>query len=258
MTGTPQELIAAGKFNTKVPVLIGSNRDEWSTFIAGPGHLASELAKIYVPNMTESQFDNLLAYLGKDNIKAVKRLYDPSVYAYPADLGRFNQWWWSAMRVGTDNGIPFPSFPKGPALGHCSARRIAEQLVRGGTPSLYLYHFEQPLVDPHLVGHGMEIPFVFHIPQLFALGPGKERLSQQMTNYWVQFATSGTPNLHDATDAWPHWPEYSPDGDKANINFAATLFKSNISISYGLRGAACDFWDSLAAAERSASSMLIV
>jgi len=37
MTATPQDLVAAGKFNNKVPVLIGSNRDEFAAFITGGG-----------------------------------------------------------------------------------------------------------------------------------------------------------------------------------------------------------------------------
>lgn len=61
------------------------------------------------------------------------------------------------MRIGTDNGIPFRGFPKGASLGHCSAGRIAEQLVRGGTPALYLYNFARPLavLSDKLVGDSL-------------------------------------------------------------------------------------------------------
>jgi len=253
MTGTPQELVAAGKFNNKVPVLMGSNRDEWSAFITGP-HAHHSLPT----DMNESQFDQAMAPLGEDTIRAVKRLYDPSVYAYPADLGKYSQWWWTAMRVVTDNGIPLGGWPVGPALGHCSARRIAEQLVRGGTPSLYLYNFERTLIDPVLVGHGMEIPFVFNWWPLFALSPGSRRLSKEINNYWVRFATSGSPNLPGAKDALPQWPKYVPGEDRAIINFDATFSKSKITITQNFRGAACDFWDSLAMKEQRHSSVIIV
>jgi len=256
MTGTPQELVAAGKFNNKVPVLMGTNRDEWSLFITG--NLTPQLAELWPANMTESQFDHLLASFGEDNIKTIKRLYDPSAYAYPADLGQYNQWWWTGMRVVTDNGIPAAGWPVGPALGHCSARRIAEQLVRGGTPSLYLYNFERTLPGRVLVGHSMEVPFVFNWWPMFAVSPGSRQLSKEMTNYWVRFATSGSPNLPDASEALPQWPKYLPGGDKANLNFGASFSKSNITISHSFRGAACDFWDGLAMTGQRHSSVIVV
>merc|ERR1712072_1524441 len=139
--------------------------------------------------MTETQFDDLLAYLGEDNVKMVKRLYSPSVYTYPADLGEFSQWWWTAMRIATDQGIPFKGWPTGPALGHCSARRITEQLLRGGTPSAYMYHFSRPQwvgASTGFVGHGLEIVFVFNMP--IFIRPGNHYLASAMASYWVNFA----------------------------------------------------------------------
>merc|ERR1712070_337555 len=211
MNGTPQELVPAGKFNNKVPVIVGSNRDEFSAFLLGKQN--PQLMNInadFRANMTETQFDDLFAYLGEANVKMVKRLYSPSVYTSPADLREFSQWWWTAMRIATDNGIPFEGWPTGPALGHCSARRITEQLLHGGTPSAYMYHFSRPRwfgSATGLVGHGLEIPFVFSASML--LQPGNQHLAFAMTSYWVNFATSGTPNLHNTTDTTgtlPHWP----------------------------------------------------
>jgi para-nitrobenzyl esterase len=253
MTGTPQELIAAGKFNNKVPVLIGTNRDEWAAFATGADFVSS-----YPPQMSEAQFDRLLAYLGHSNIKTVKRLYDPSVYAYPTSLGKYSQWWWMAMRVGTDNGIPFKGFPKGASLGHCSARRVAERFVRGGTPGLYMYNFARPL-SGGMVGHGIEIPFVFNMGLLLGISPGNHDLSSAMITYWARFATTGTPSTPDAaSSSLPHWPKYEPDGDKASIRFDATFSAANITLQHEFRRAACDFWDSIAATNVSATNVLVV
>lgn len=249
MTGTPQELIAAGKFNTKVPVLMGSNRDEFAVLIT------SLNATAYNPNMDEARFDEIVGFLGPIDLKKVKQLYDPSVYTYPADLGHYSQWWWTAMRIATDNGIPQKGFPKGIALGHCSARRIGEQLLRGGTPKLYLYNFARPLVGGQ-VGHGEEIPFVFPSP-LLGLG-GNRELSTSMVNYWAHFADTANPSPSDASRAQMQWPSYSPDGDKANIRFDATFGAQNITIQHGFRSAACDFWDQLSASSTMASREIIV
>jgi len=239
MTGTPQQLIPAGKFYNKVPVLMGTNRDEFSIMI-NTMNLST-----YVPWMNEADFDNILAYLGNDNIKEVKRVYDPSVYSYPEHLGLFSQWWWTAMRVATDHGIPFHGFPNGVALGHCSARRIADQLIRGGTPALYLYNFARPLVGGQ-VGHGTEVPFVFHgTASMLGIGKGNWDLSSAMVQYWTRFAATGNPSPPDVTDTLLAWPRYAPSGDLANIRLDATFLAKNISIQYGFRRQACDFWDSL-------------
>jgi len=245
MTGTPQQLIPAGKFNTLVPVVMGSNRDEMNSLL--------QYLPAIKPAMTETDFDNLLAYLGNDTIKTVKKLYHPSVYAYPKDLRGNSQWWWAAMRIATDNGIPFKGFPLGTALGHCSARRIAEQLVRGGTPNVYLYNFARPLPFS-LVGHGYEIPFVFDSTALAVTGFGNLKLSADMVAYWTRFADVGSPSV----DKLPQWPSYAPDGDKANICLDATLLDSNISIEHGFRNAACDFWDKLAEGRVPAAREIIV
>jgi len=247
--GTPQQLIAAGRFNKKVPVVMGSNRDEFSVFI----ETNPEIRTMYKPSMTEADFDNLLAYLGNDTIKAVKKAYDPSVYSYPKDLGKYSQWWWTAMRIATDNGIPFRGFPVGTALGHCSARRIAEQLLHGGTPNVYLYNFARTLVG-NLVGHGIEIPFVFHATMALGFGDGNSKLSAAMVAYWTRFADVGSPSVADLVQ----WPSYAPNGDKANICFDATFGKPNITVEHSFRSAACDLWDQLAERSELAAHEIIV
>jgi len=252
MTGTPQQLIPAGKFNKLVPVLMGSNRDEFASLIES----FAAIKPMYKSSMTEADFDNLVAYLGNDTIKTVKKLYHPSVYAYPKDLGGYSQWWWAAMRIATDNGIPFKGFPVGTALGHCSARRIAEQLLRGGTPNVYLYNFARPLfLLGQTVGHGLEIPFVFHDTKLaVATGGGNRKLSADMVAYWTRFADAGSPSV----DKLPQWPSYAPDGDKADLCFDATFSDPNIFVEHGFRSAACDFWDKLAEGTVPAAREIIV
>lgn len=249
MTGTPQQLIAAGKFNKKVPVLMGSNRDEFSLFIK----LIPAIHPMYKSSMNETDFDNLLAFLGKDTIKTVKKVYDPSIYEYPKDLGGYSQWWWTAMRIATDNGIPFKGFPKGVALGHCSARRIAEHLLRGGTPNVYLYNFVRALLG-NQVGHGMEIPFVFHDSAELGLGNGNRNLSADMVAYWTRFADVGSPSVANLLQ----WPSYAPNGDKANMCFDATFSGSHLTIEHGFRSAACDFWDKIAEGSEPTGREVIV
>lgn len=247
--GTPQQLIAAGKFNKKVSVVMGSNRDEFAVFTISVPDFQAE----FHPAMTEADFDHIFAYLGNDTIKTVKKLYDPSAYAYPTDLGGNSQWWWTAMRIGTDNGIPFKGFPKGTALGHCSARRIAEQLFRGGTPNVYLYNFARPFIGK-TVGHGMEIPFVFHDTITLGLGGGNWKLSADVVAYWTHFADVGSPSVEKLLQ----WPSYAPNGDKANMCFDATFTEPNITIEHAFRSDACDFWDKIAEVSQPMTQEIIV
>merc|ERR1712118_606107 len=126
--------------------------------------------------------------------------------------GKYSQWWWMAMRVATDNGIPFKGFPKGAALGHCSARRITEQLVQGGTPAAYMYSFARPLIGG-LAEHGGEIPFVFNMRLALGLSPGNHELASAMINYWTEFANAGAPSAR----TFVQWPKYEPaDNSRAN------------------------------------------
>jgi para-nitrobenzyl esterase len=262
MVATPQKLIAQGKFNNKVPVLLGSNRDEFAAFVNSP---SQTMAKYYPKDMTEVQFDALLAYLGTDGLKTVKRLYDPSAYSYPTGCSirgpiYRSQWWWTAMRIATDNGIPVRGWPIGPALGHCSARRIAHQLLQGGSPSVYMYHFEKVYANSCFSMHGMELPFVWHWSPLLGVAPGNRKLATAMTNYWTHFAASGSPNLNGTDLGLPHWPAYSfgQDSSKLNLKFDASFSRPIIEVQQNLRGDACDFWDSLAATGRPAPPTILV
>jgi len=240
--GSAQELIVAGQFNRGVPVLIGSCLDEFAAF------LLSDSNSSYARNMTEDGFDYIMGYIGEENLRIVKQLYDPSVYEYPSDLGRSSQWWWKIMRIATDNGIPFAGFGKGVALGHCSMRRVAQNLFRGGAPSLHMYSFGRSLLPGLEVGHGSDVPFTFAMDHsgplpLWQLNlPGNRALSQAMIQYWTSFAANGKPS----GDGLLQWPAYTPDGDMANVRFDATLSEANITLAHAFRQQACDFWDDLA------------
>jgi para-nitrobenzyl esterase len=256
MVDTPQQMIAAGKFNNKVPILIGSNRDEFSAFILRP---SQDFYKDYPAEMTEAEFDSLLSRdLSNESIHMVKQLYDSAVYAYPSARFAKSPWWWMAMRVATDNGISAKGWPVGPALGHCSVRRIANQFLKGGTPSVYMYSFEKALLNPSVAMHGMEIPFVFGWQAALGIAPGNRQLASAMTAYWSHFAASGNPNQGGSSRSLPDWPAYSFRGDKSNVKFDASFLSADITVERNFRGAACDFWDSLASSESSTAQPIIV
>ena len=91
---TPAALIAAKDYNNKVPVIVGSNRDEEAFFTI--------LEKIPA-NLTATEFDGLEVYQKMDPevLAELKTVYDPKgEYPYPAtaDLGGFSIWYWMLVR----------------------------------------------------------------------------------------------------------------------------------------------------------------
>jgi len=256
---SPQDLIAQGKFN-KVPVMLGANVDEFGGILRGKQ--AGLLKLAWAKDMDETAFDRIFSYLGANNLQTVKQLYQPSVYDYPDNRQGYSEWWWAAMRISTDNGVPTRFYPSGFALGHCSARRVAINLAKhypGRCCSpVFLYSFARTPFWDEMVSHGDEMPYVFHADTWFhgkpigqQLGAGDRELRSSMTKYWSNFAATGAPS----STSLPAWPTFTPAaGTRANIRFDATGGAQNVSIQHDYRTAACDFWDGLHAQQRKGTA----
>lgn len=241
LTDTPAALIAAKSFN-KVPVIVGSNRDETGMSVF--------LYRAQPPNLTEAEFDSQLN-MSSAMLTEVKRVYDPEVYPYPADLKGFSKWCWMWVRYTSDTI---------PGLSACGARWLARMLVDGGSPAVYSYLFARP--SNHMGGvfamHAAEIPYVFEqmlrdpsantiYADSFGLPPfpnvtaGEIKLAQDMAAYWYRFAVSGNPNPSgDAAGAGAvSWPKFTTEGDtvlRLDVESAG-----GIQTQQGLRKAACDW-----------------
>jgi para-nitrobenzyl esterase len=89
LTDTPAALIDAKLYNNKVPIIIGSNRDEEVR------HMPR------FPNLTEAEFDAMDEFSKMDNatFAELKRIYAPEVYPYPADLKGYSIWYWTPSLV---------------------------------------------------------------------------------------------------------------------------------------------------------------
>eukprot|EP00931_Biecheleriopsis_adriatica_P062917 TRINITY_DN38018_c0_g1_i1.p1 TRINITY_DN38018_c0_g1~~TRINITY_DN38018_c0_g1_i1.p1 ORF type:complete len:555 (-),score=82.83 TRINITY_DN38018_c0_g1_i1:50-1687(-) len=240
---SPRDLLALGKFN-RVPVIIGSNRDEaalWTAEEGGAGFVA--------PNLTEEQFDALLArypYLSPSGAAHLKKLYDSSSYEYPEELGKFSRWWWAVMRIDTDGGSP-----PGDSLGHCSVRRAARALASGGAPSVFVYMFALPSIEPLrdvnegtilpgtgsgvLVPHASEVPFAFAMTDRLNVSDAETKVAWAMAGLWISFAKSGEPS----DPSVPRWPRFNESND------AVLQLAGDMSVRQHLRKSACDFWDEL-------------
>ncbi|MEE2664374.1 MAG: carboxylesterase family protein [Myxococcota bacterium] len=166
---------------TRVPTILGSNRDESKLFMMfDPEHVWKLFGLL--PRLRDPVRYERDAEYGSDAWKAagvdeiaieMRRVQGPSVFAYRFD------WDEQPTRWGTD-------------------------LTR--------------LVG---AAHGLEIPFVMGVASLGPMDallvskentPGREQLSARMGSYWAQFARSGEPGRGSGGDL-PHWTAWDDFGE---------------------------------------------
>jgi len=78
--------------------------------------------------------------------------------------------------------------------------------------------------------HGSEVPYVFGTLPAGRYTAIDQRISQEMQEYWTNFAKTGSPNVGNL----PRWPDFTPTG-RAYLDFtdAGPVAKE------GLRRAVC-------------------
>ncbi|QRN96042.1 carboxylesterase family protein [Archangium violaceum] len=182
LPAAPRQLLAEGKY-AKVPLLLGTNKDE--------GTLFTIKAKLSSPE----QYEEALRVRSPEHAEELLRLYPAKSFASP--------------HAAYDHMLR-------DALFLCPARRLARTVVEHGQP-VYAYHFTYE--PKSLFGafynlgaaHAAELPFVFGAEKgRLSLGSDKEReLSAKIIGYWTRFATQADPNGKDATE----WPAYTREGE---------------------------------------------
>ena len=190
LTQTIGAALASGQFN-RVPVIEGSNHDEWRLFVALDFDLVSGpvTAAGYVPAIAGT--------LGVPSGTAgfLASFYPVANYPNP-DL--------ALSALGTD------------AIFACNSRK-AVRLISQYVPT-WTYEFNDPdapqlflppVSFPYASAHASEIQYLFNLrsevphPDLTA---DQQALSQAMVTYWTNFATLGTPL----------WPAYDSATDQVN------------------------------------------
>jgi para-nitrobenzyl esterase len=191
-TVLPQSLdtaFAAGEFN-HVPLIHGTNHDEWRFFVAldfdlSGGPITAEEYPLVVESM-----------VGPDAAPLVLAQYPLSNYASP-DL--------AVGALGTD------------AIFGCPAR-AADQVLSPQVPT-FAYEFNDlnapevflpPVTFPYGATHASELRYLFKLTRPGQLDAKQQKLSANMVRYWAQFAKSGDPN----SAGMPLWPLYDPAVDE--------------------------------------------
>lgn len=205
----------------EVPVLIGTNHDEFTLFVALQYlRLGREFSDITYPELLADTFGANAGAVGE---RYPQDRYDGSVpLAYSAAV--------------TDGAFA------------CVADRMADEMAR--TEPVYAYEFNdrdapapEPLRTlPFPVGasHSLELQYLFDVDGAPPLNAAQRQLSDQMIGYWSQFVT----NLAPAATGQPEWPELGQDaatGPRMSLQSDGSRVVTTFDQSHQ-----CPFWATVA------------
>lgn len=185
----PLAAVSAGR-GARVPLLIGTNRDEWQLFMLGDRE-GRRLGR----KALERRLFRALPEGEPD-------LADRAIRAYQgASAGRGHE-------TPTDIWVSFQSDRVFHHPAHTLAKAHAAHVP---ATFAYLFTWKPPLTGDSVGAcHGLELPFVFGtlreplLRPLVGLGREAGKLSQLMMRAWLAFARSGDPT----DDGLPPWSEY--------------------------------------------------
>lgn len=206
----PVRAIADGKA-ARVPVLIGTNHDEFTLFVAL--RYLREGREISVADYPEVLADTF----GAADSAAILERYPPERYDGSVSL--------AYAAAATDHVFA------------CVADRMADGLSKSA-PAVYAYEFDdrhaiapemyQEVPFPIGASHSLEMRYLFDVGGAPALDPAQRRLSEQMIDYWSQFVRTGAPKVAGQPD-WPtvggdtgadRWMSLRTDGSRLITDFA--------------------------------------
>jgi para-nitrobenzyl esterase len=214
----PMAAFARGEA-ARVPVAIGSNRDEFTLFMALEYLRGRQLAPAGYPKALADAF-------GPD-AASVADHYPLGSYDGSAPL---------AYSAAVTDG-----------MFACVDDRIAREMGRTGP--VYAYEFtdrQAPTPDPFRTlpfpvgaSHSLELRYLFDVGGAPALTPAQQELSNQMIDYWSNFVRTGDP----AAEGQPAWPEFGHDPAAEN---RLSLHPDGVSVVTDFDQIhQCPFWASL-------------
>ena len=179
---------ATGNFN-RVPIINGTNRDEWRLFVA--------LSELSGNPVTASNYQSMISStLGVPAAVAAVIAAKYPLTAFPSPSIALGA-------VGTDAIFACPAL----AIDQSVSRFVpafAYEFNDGNAPELFL----PPVSFPYGAAHASEIQYLMDLPT--AAFPGtlsaqQQQLAATMKGYWTNFAKSGFPSSSGA----PFWPLFN-------------------------------------------------
>ncbi|KAJ6552221.1 extracellular triacylglycerol lipase precursor [Mycena vulgaris] len=193
----PSVLFARGQF-ARLPFIAGTNEDEGTAFVPPAINSTEEIFQSLVAMSSPSISQSVL----ETSVQTLLELYpDDPALGSPFNTGNetfgLSSQYKRAAAIGGD-------------LDFLSQRRVwMETAADAGVPTFgYLFTQPQPAAPAALgVFHSSEVNFVYGSPN----DPSESSLivSRLMTDYWVSFATSLTPNDGLGIPR-PEWTQFTP------------------------------------------------
>ena len=231
----PFVAVTSGAF-TRVPVLIGANRDEGRSFTQGDVDWTQQIYEQWVRDSFGSDADAILAH-----------------YPWPATSDRWTGAYLEAA-ILTDGG-----FLAG--IGGCSGRFLTNTLADYVPTFSYQFdHRTGPGLTPIPgyvwgAGHAAELAYMWPsfdngIPIAPTFNAAERRLAHDMVAWWGNFVRTSAPGMVKAT-AWPRLDaSLGPRAQLLSLRAggrSTPITDARLSAQHQ-----CDFWDSLFAPEQAA------
>jgi para-nitrobenzyl esterase len=193
----------------KVPVIEGSNHDEWALFVG------LYITQANMKLTTETDYETAAAATFGVPTSVVTGLIGP----YP--LANYNMDPNLALTAaGTDFVFSCPSRAAAMSLS-ANAPTFAYEFSDQAAPEILL---PVPPADPsfkYRAAHASELQFLWNLPTPagMALSADEQALASTMVKYWTAFAKTGNPNFAGG----PTWPAYTAASDSfMTLNTPAT------------------------------------
>ncbi len=225
LTQSIASALTSGQFN-RVPVMEGSNHDEWRLFVAFSFEQAG--FPVNAASYKTAAALSLGSSVAGLTAIGVFNLYPLANFPDPATQPQL-----TVGAIGTD------------AIFACNSRTSIRRLAKfvpvfayefndANAPQLFL----PPATFPYGAAHASEIQYLFDlrpsVPNPVALNADQERLSRKMVRYWTQFARFGNPNSFHV----PFWPHYDPTADQfQSLNTPTPTTESGFAADHK-----CAFW----------------
>ena len=235
LTDSPIALMARGEYNTKVPVMLLSCRDESAGKLVYKGNAITTDAELdtwitnsilpFIKNTTDA------------DVATLRRLYDASRYPYPKVRGNYSIQLWMQDAIYTDR-----MDAGGSTSGRCSMRSVAMDLLAGGSPSVrtsLFGHTARRGKYSHfpLAWHGCEVSYVLG-SNAAAKDADEMALTRKTVSYWSNFALKGDPN----SAGLPQWPNFNATDEPTMIlnvdNDGGIGIRTNQA-----QNEACEWWE---------------
>jgi len=224
LTQTITAAFASGEFN-RVPVISGTNHDEWRLFVAEDYDFQGN------PILTSTEYGNAVTALwGSSLAPIVFELYPYSIYpSGGVALGA----------SGTDGIFSCPARNADQALSQFVTTYTYEFNDENAPPSQS--YFGGLLTFPLGAYHTSELQYLFKGANFFGLPVAtlshkQVQLSDAMVSYWTQFAKTGDPN----SSGEPLWSPYSASTDQfQSLIPPVPVVESNFDSSHQCS----TFWD---------------